>query len=569
MASSSSSTNESNHHNNISKFIHSTSSALHSILNQWTLMDRPTHCDSPRSDPQTLNPRLTSSSICVPLLFSSSSFHNSDDNNPSVPPQSSSMRRLNSNPNSNSGFPSTVRIPNEKGGGGGGGGPAFVGQVFSMCDVSGTGLMAVSTHIQIPFLSKRTPEWLKKMFAAVIKNDRDGPMFRFFMDIGDAVSYVKQLNVPSGVVGACRLDLAYEHFKEKPHMFQFVPNEKQVKEAKKLLMENPHNNGVKTIDGVPVFTAENLDIAIATNDGIKWYTPYFFDKKTLDNILEDSVDQHFHTLIQNRRMQRRRDVIDDSLSSDAVEDTADSLWEPPEVQEVMDEMGQPTIPLSVISKVAELQLHHAVDKVMLGNRWLRKATGIQPKFPYMVDSFERRTAASFLKDAKSTSAAATLDSDCENNRHELELGSGESKLLESAPVEQNPDHTDFRFPFGGWFSHPWSRQEQKTYNHITSDTSSKKTNTEEGLQSNPLLPKITMVGISTGETGQVSRSSLKKTMEDLTKKLEETSKSNENNDKHVEVKDEERDPLFVANVGDYYSGLAKTGSSRWVRARSN
>jgi len=27
------------------------------------------------------------------------------------------------------------------------------------------------------------------------------------------VSYVKKLNIPSGVVGACRLDLAYEHFK--------------------------------------------------------------------------------------------------------------------------------------------------------------------------------------------------------------------------------------------------------------------------------------------------------------------------------------------------------------------
>ncbi|KAI3903830.1 hypothetical protein MKW92_036277 [Papaver armeniacum] len=230
----------------------------------------------------------------------------------------------------------------------------------------------------------------------------------------------------------------------------------------------------------------------------------------------------------------------------------------------MDEMGQPTIPLSVISKVAELQLHHAVDKVMLGNRWLRKATGIQPKFPYMVDSFERRTTASFLKDAKSTSAAATFDSDCENTSHKLEFESGESKLRESTPVEQKPDQTDFRFPFGGWFTNPWSMQEQKTYNQITSDTSSKRTNTLEEVQSNPLLPKITMVGISTGETGQVSRSSLKKTMEDLTKKLEETSKNNDNCSKHIEVKEEERDPLFVANVGDYYSGLAKTGSSRWV-----
>lgn len=37
----------------------------------------------------------------------------------------------------------------------GSGGPAFVGQVFSMCDITGTGLMAVSTQFDIPFISKR------------------------------------------------------------------------------------------------------------------------------------------------------------------------------------------------------------------------------------------------------------------------------------------------------------------------------------------------------------------------------------------------------------------------------
>ncbi|PWA73298.1 tic22-like family protein [Artemisia annua] len=51
------------------------------------------------------------------------------------------------------GFPSTVRISNLSMKSGGGE-PAFVGQVFSMCDLSGTGLMAVSTQFDIPFLSK-------------------------------------------------------------------------------------------------------------------------------------------------------------------------------------------------------------------------------------------------------------------------------------------------------------------------------------------------------------------------------------------------------------------------------
>ena len=66
------------------------------------------------------------------------------------------------------------------------------------------------------------------------------------------------------------------------------------------------------------------------------------------------------------------------------------------VQEVLDEMGHPGIPLSVISKAAEIQLLYAVDKVILGNRWLRKATGIQPKFPYVIDSFQRKYVRSSI-----------------------------------------------------------------------------------------------------------------------------------------------------------------------------
>lgn len=52
----------------------------------------------------------------------------------------------------------------------------------------------------------------------------------------------------------------------------------------------------------------------------------------LDNILEESVDQHFHALIETRNSQRRRDVIDDNLSAEAVEEMNESMWDPPEVQ---------------------------------------------------------------------------------------------------------------------------------------------------------------------------------------------------------------------------------------------
>lgn len=62
------------------------------------------------------------------------------------------------------------------------------------------------------------------------------------------------------------------------------------------------------------------------------YTPYFFDKKMLDNILEESVDQHFNALIETRNSQRRRDVVDDNLTAEAVEEMNESMWDPPEVQ---------------------------------------------------------------------------------------------------------------------------------------------------------------------------------------------------------------------------------------------
>lgn len=45
----------------------------------------------------------------------------------------------------------------------------------------------------------------------------------------------------------------------------------QIKEANKLLKTMPQNSGCKRVEGVPVFSAQNLDIAIATTDGIKWW----------------------------------------------------------------------------------------------------------------------------------------------------------------------------------------------------------------------------------------------------------------------------------------------------------
>ncbi|XP_021765005.1 uncharacterized protein LOC110729571 isoform X2 [Chenopodium quinoa] len=548
-SSSSTTTTESQNFNHlIFNFIQSTATNFSSLI--------PHKPKTTHSIPIISTPSTSKVFLPLPLPFSESTHHDS-------PSSSGSSHRV-APPEPGSGFPSMVRIGGLKsagsGAGSGGSGPAFVGQVFSMCDITGTGLMAVSTHFDIPFISKRTPEWIKKMFSAILKND-SGPVFRFFMDLGDAVSYVKRLNVPSGVVGACRLDLAYEHFKEKPRNFQFVPNSKQVKAASKLLKGSKLTDSGH-IDGVPVFSAQNLDIAIATPDGVKWYTPYFFDKNILDNILEESVDQHFHSLIQSRHVQRRGDVSDDNFAAEIIEESAESIWEPGE--DLMDEMGQPGIPLSVISKAAEMQLSYAVDKVLLGNRWLRKATGIQPKFPYMVDSFERRSAVSRSRALKVATCSANSDRESLN---ELPEQSASAKL-----GPENKDQTtaleqpDLPSPRRDWLRLPWLKPQCEANKEADSRfVDSPAGHVKEELQSSPLLPRITMVGIATTEPGQMSKASIKKTMEDLSKELEQEGQGNSASKSSGKCCLEDRDPLFVANVGDYYSSMSKSSSPRWLR----
>lgn len=91
----------------------------------------------------------SSSKIFLPLPFSSPPLSSFDSS-----PMPNNLDSFSSSSSSSSGFPSTMRISNLKSNANGNG-PAFVGQVFSMCDLSGTGLMAVSTQFDIPFISKR------------------------------------------------------------------------------------------------------------------------------------------------------------------------------------------------------------------------------------------------------------------------------------------------------------------------------------------------------------------------------------------------------------------------------
>jgi len=135
--------------------------------------------------------------------------------------------------------------------------------------------------------------------------------------------------------------------------------------------------------------------------------------------------------------------------------------------------------------------------------------------------------------------------------------------LDDSTEAAKDDHSKLRLPFGDWFHDPSTK-----HSHEKAGLSRKGVNKED-LKQNTRLPKITMVGLSTEEAGQMSKASLKKTMDDLTKELEKTEVDSVTVGGSNEYKLEDRDPLFVANVGDYYSSVGRTGNPRWIRGGSN
>ncbi|XP_020220979.1 uncharacterized protein LOC109803706 [Cajanus cajan] len=172
-----------------------------------------------------------------------------------------------------------------------------------------------------------------------------------------------------------------------------------------------------------------------------------------------------------------------------------------------------------------------------------------------------RSEASFLR--------ATESSSCLDNSGVVDDGklcecidSSNRCLDNNTEVIKHPS-PKLSLPFGGWFRHLWPKQCHEKVG------SSRNGVNKEDLKPTPFLPKVTMVGLSTEESGQMSKANLKKTMEDLTKELEKTEIGNMTGDGSKEFNVEDRDPLFVANVGDYYSGLGRAGSGRWIRGGSN
>lgn len=151
-------THQSRHQTNaIPNILHTATSNLQSIFN-FNSVTKTTPSYSAR--------------VCFPLMYPDSPKPLAFESVQPDPGPNMDASNVASLSESNKGLPSSVRIGRVNANSNGSG-PAFVGQVFSMCDLSGTGLMAVSTHFDIPFISKRF------IFFSIVLNNLIADFLRF------------------------------------------------------------------------------------------------------------------------------------------------------------------------------------------------------------------------------------------------------------------------------------------------------------------------------------------------------------------------------------------------------
>lgn len=463
-------------------------------------------------------------------------------------------------------------------------GPAFIGQVFTMCDSSRRGLIAVRPvdvlkTLRLPpympsFLVKLTSQWMENALHLVFKDDMRGPVFRFYFDKLDATDYVKRLNLSGSMVGSCPLDAAYKYFKGKQGMFKFVADRKQVKVAKELLRKDRGEKAAKKFKGVPVFTARNLTIAMSTPQGVRWFRPYFFDKKQLDSLIGHSVDHYYQMLIHARRVQRHNQVVEnssDSFSGEPMEDDADGLLDPPEVQELMEELGQGGGGMEfVVLKALEAQVLDVADKVLLGHQWSRRLTGLQPRFPVIVDSFERRAAAAEVdllaetkmmvansesptpeaqEKASATQLGGREEDTSTSGRDEGSGGSGHSNSSSRSQTAR-----EVKSPFNlfgkNWGFNPHSVSKRKDTGDagiLEEDSDSEFQNEEESEkerqgEEETFQPKLTMMGIAMSGPVNGTDGGLQQAMAAAAKDIEDRVRKGEGSGR-------EHGPLFIADLG--------------------
>lgn len=434
-------------------------------------------------------------------------------------------------------------------------GPAFIGQVYTMCDASRRGLIAVRPadvlkKIKVPPYMKFMEQAYERALNLLFSDDMKGPVFRFYFNRDDAAEYVKRLNISGSTVGPCSLDAAYKYYKSKQDMFKFMADHRQVKIAKKLVRRERGDKAAKRLKGVPVFTARNLTIAMSTPQGVRWFRPYFFNKKQLDNLIGHSVDHYYEMLISARRAQRRSQMAEnggDSLGGggeNPMDDELDGLMDPPEVQELMEELGQGGGGMEFVGlKVLEAQVMDLADRVLLGHQWSRQMIHLQPKFPVIVDSFER------LVSVDQSGSKGSFKTE-ENSSGTSNSGTTDSVAKDYREGESSPFNL---------FGKKWGRnanlvsKRKDSGNLLEEDSDSdylEETAQKEAPSKGAFQPKLTMMGIAMN---------VNKVEGGLQQAMAAAAKDVEDRLRKGEGSGPEHGPLFIANLG---------ASQEWGRAVS-
>lgn len=472
-------------------------------------------------------------------------------------------------------------------------GPAFIGQVYTMCDASRRGLIAVRPadvlkKIKVPPYMKFMEQAYERAMNMLFSDDMKGPVFRFYFNRDDATEYVRRLNISGSTVGPCSLDAAYKYYKSKQDMFKFMSDHRQVKIAKELIRRERGDKAAKRLKGVPVFTARNLTIAMSTPQGVRWFRPYFFNKKQLDNLIGHSVDHYYEMLISARRAQRHSQISEnsgaDSLAGgEPMEDELDGLVDPPEVQELMEELGQGGGGMEFVGlKVLEAQVMDLADRVLLGHQWSRRIIHLQPRFPVIVDSFERLVSTSELdpsvskgrtpnpKDPLKTEGVEEKSSGSQGDgsdegtstsgKDEGRTSSNNSKSVSKDYKEGESSSMSLLNLFGkkwGINANPLFKRKDSGNAGILEEDSDPEY-LEETTQKDPpgkgtFQPKLTMMGIAMNVT---------KVEGGLQQAMAAAAKDVEDRVRKGEGAGPEHGPLFIANLGATQEwGRAVSGSS--------
>lgn len=465
-------------------------------------------------------------------------------------------------------------------------GPAFIGQVYTMCDASRRGLIAVRPadvlkKIKVPPYMKFMEQAYERAMNLLFSDDMKGPVFRFYFDRDDAAEYVRRLNISGSTVGPCSLDAAYKYYKSKQDMFKFMADHRQVKIAKQLVRRERGDKAAKRLKGVPVFTARNLTIAMSTPQGVRWFRPYFFNKKQLDNLIGHSVDHYYEMLISARRAQRHSQMAENSGDSlagggEPMEDELDGLMDPPEVQELMEELGQGGGGMEFVGlKVLEAQVMDLADRVLLGHQWSRRMIHLQPRFPVIVDSFERLVSVSesdqsrskgrvpkdsFKKEEPSGSQGdagsdeGTSNSGTDEGRTSSESSNSVSKDYREGESSSNSPFNLFGKKWGINANLVFKRKDSGNAGILEEDSDSEYL--EETAQKDApdskgaFQPKLTMMGIAMN---------VNKVEGGLQQAMAAAAKDVEDRLRKGEGSGPEHGPLFIANLG---------ASQEWGRAVS-